>query len=114
MPAYLLARPVAAECSTCPRHPLFPVIPRGFGVRTHGCDKVVKHRPKRCGGCGKPLRGGEVTGVERRQVIGIPAREGRGQLEPAAARRASHSPQPNAYPASLPGFELRSTDRDVV
>jgi hypothetical protein len=35
-------------------------------------DKVVKHRPKRCGGCGKPLRRGEGTGVERRQVTGIP------------------------------------------
>jgi transposase len=35
-------------------------------------DKVVKHRPKRCGGCGKSLRRGEVTGVERRQVIDIP------------------------------------------
>jgi transposase len=34
--------------------------------------KVVKHRPKRCGGCGKSLRRGEVTGVERRQVIDIP------------------------------------------
>jgi len=35
-------------------------------------DKVVKHRPKRCGGCGKSLRQGEVTGVERRQVTDIP------------------------------------------
>jgi transposase len=35
-------------------------------------DKVVKHRPKRCGGCGKSLRRGEVTGAERRQVIDIP------------------------------------------
>jgi transposase len=34
--------------------------------------KVVKHRPARCGGCGRSLRRGEVTGVERRQVIGIP------------------------------------------
>jgi len=35
-------------------------------------DKVVRHRPKACGGCGKSLRGGEVTGTERRQVIDIP------------------------------------------
>jgi transposase len=35
-------------------------------------DRVVKHRPKRCGGCGKSLRRGEVTGTGRRQVIGIP------------------------------------------
>jgi transposase len=35
-------------------------------------DKIVKHRPKRCGGCGKSLRRGEVTGTERRQVIDIP------------------------------------------
>jgi transposase len=35
-------------------------------------DKVVKHRPKRCGGCGKSLRRGEVTGTERHQVIDIP------------------------------------------
>jgi transposase len=35
-------------------------------------DKIVKHRPKRCGGCGKPLRRAAVTGVERRQVIDIP------------------------------------------
>jgi transposase len=34
-------------------------------------DKVVKHRPKRCGGCGKSLRRGDVTGTERRQVIDI-------------------------------------------
>jgi transposase len=34
--------------------------------------KIVKHRPARCGGCGKSLRRGEVTGVERRQVIDIP------------------------------------------
>jgi transposase len=34
--------------------------------------KVVKHRPAKCGGCGKSLRRGEVTGVERRQVIDIP------------------------------------------
>lgn len=35
-------------------------------------DKVVRHRPKACGGCGKSLRKGEVTGAERRQVIDIP------------------------------------------
>jgi transposase len=35
-------------------------------------DRVVKHRPRRCGGCGKSLRHGEVTGVEWRQVIDIP------------------------------------------
>jgi transposase len=35
-------------------------------------DKVVKHRPKRCGGCGKSLRRGVVTGAERRQVIDVP------------------------------------------
>jgi transposase len=34
--------------------------------------KIVRHRPRRCGGCGKSLRRGEVTGVERRQVIDIP------------------------------------------
>ncbi len=35
-------------------------------------DKVVKHRPRTCGGCGKSLRRAAVTGVERRQVIDIP------------------------------------------
>jgi len=35
-------------------------------------DKVVRHRPKSCGGCGKSLRKGEVTDTERRQVIDIP------------------------------------------
>jgi transposase len=35
-------------------------------------DKVVRHRPKACGGCGRSLRKGEVTGGERRQVIDIP------------------------------------------
>jgi hypothetical protein len=35
-------------------------------------DKIVKHRPRKCGGCGKSLRRGEVTAVERRQVIDIP------------------------------------------
>jgi len=35
-------------------------------------DKVVRHRPRACSCCGKSLREGEVTGTERRQVIGIP------------------------------------------
>jgi transposase len=34
--------------------------------------KVVKHRPRRCAGCGRSLRRCEVTGTERRQVIDIP------------------------------------------
>ena len=35
-------------------------------------DKRVRHRPARCGCCGKSLKGAEVTAVERRQVIDIP------------------------------------------
>jgi transposase len=35
-------------------------------------DKVVRHRPKACGGCGRSLGKGEVTGAERRQVIDVP------------------------------------------
>lgn len=35
-------------------------------------DKIVKHRPGKCGGCGRSLRRGEVTAVERRQVTDIP------------------------------------------
>ena len=35
-------------------------------------DKRVRHRPATCGGCGKSLKGAEVTAVERRQVIDIP------------------------------------------
>jgi transposase len=35
-------------------------------------DKKVRHRPGRCGGCGKSLKGAPVTAVERRQVIDIP------------------------------------------
>jgi transposase len=35
-------------------------------------DKTVRHRPARCGCCGKRLKGAEVTAVERRQVIDIP------------------------------------------
>ncbi len=35
-------------------------------------DKVVRHRPKRCGGCGRSLRRGEVTATDRRQVIDVP------------------------------------------
>jgi transposase len=35
-------------------------------------DKRVRHRPARCGCCGKSLRGAEVTAVERRHVIDIP------------------------------------------
>ena len=100
MPAYLLARPVVAECSTCPRHPLFPVIPRGFGARTHGC--------------GKPLRRGEVTGVERRQVIGIPPVKAEVSLNPQRRDGPATHLSPAPTPATLPGFELRSTDRDVV
>jgi transposase len=35
-------------------------------------DKTVRHRPARCGCCGKSLRHATVTAVERRQVIDIP------------------------------------------
>ena len=35
-------------------------------------DKTVRHRPARCGCCGKSLKGAAVTAVERRQVIDIP------------------------------------------
>jgi len=36
-------------------------------------DKVIRHRPASCGGCGRSLkRRGEVTASERRQVIDIP------------------------------------------
>jgi len=36
-------------------------------------DKTVRHRPGRCGCCGKSLKGAPATGTERRQVIYIPA-----------------------------------------
>ena len=36
-------------------------------------DKTVRHRPGRCGCCGKSLKGAPATGTERRQVIDIPA-----------------------------------------
>jgi transposase len=35
-------------------------------------DKTVRHRPARCGCCGKSLKSAPVTAVERRQVIDIP------------------------------------------
>jgi transposase/uncharacterized coiled-coil protein SlyX len=35
-------------------------------------DKIVKHRPAKCSGCGRSLKRAGVTGVERRQVIDIP------------------------------------------
>ena len=35
-------------------------------------DKKVRHRPAKCGCCGKSLKGAPVTAVERRQVIDIP------------------------------------------
>jgi transposase len=35
-------------------------------------DKRVRHRPARCGCCGKSLKGAPQTGMERRQVIDIP------------------------------------------
>jgi transposase len=35
-------------------------------------DRKVRHRPARCGCCGKSLRNAAVTAVERRQVIDIP------------------------------------------
>ncbi len=35
-------------------------------------DKRVRHRPSRCGCCGKSLKGAAVTAVERRQVIDVP------------------------------------------
>jgi transposase len=44
-------------------------------------DKTVRHRPVRCGCCGKSLKGAPVTGTERRQVIDIP---------PVRARTTEH------------------------
>jgi len=35
-------------------------------------DKTVRHRPARCGCCGKSLKRAAATAVERRQVIDIP------------------------------------------
>src|SRR5690242_12190194 len=35
-------------------------------------DKRLRHRPARCGCCGKSLKRAAVTAVERRQVTGIP------------------------------------------
>jgi transposase len=35
-------------------------------------DKKVRHRPAKCGCCGKSLKSAPVTAVERRQVIDIP------------------------------------------
>jgi transposase len=35
-------------------------------------DKTVRHRPAKCGCCGKSLKRAPVTGTERRQVIDIP------------------------------------------
>ena len=35
-------------------------------------DKKVRHRPARCGCCGKSLKSAPVTSVERRQVVDIP------------------------------------------
>jgi transposase len=35
-------------------------------------DKKVRHRPAKCGCCGKSLKDAPVTAVERRQVIDIP------------------------------------------
>jgi transposase len=35
-------------------------------------DKKVRHRPSQCRCCGTSLKGAPVTGMERRQVIGIP------------------------------------------
>jgi transposase len=42
-----------------------------MGLTDHP-DKKVRHRPAKCGCCGKSLKGAEVTAVERRQVIDIP------------------------------------------
>jgi transposase len=38
---------------------------------TENPDKKVKHRPAKCGCCGKSLKNAQVTAVERRQVIDI-------------------------------------------
>jgi transposase len=35
-------------------------------------DEVVPHAPERCGKCGGPLEGAEVTGIETRQVFEVP------------------------------------------
>ncbi|HEX3957804.1 MAG TPA: IS66 family transposase [Trebonia sp.] len=42
-----------------------------MGLTDHP-DKKVRHRPAKCGCCGKSLKDAEVTAVERRQVIDIP------------------------------------------
>jgi transposase len=39
---------------------------------TENPDKKVRHRPAKCGCCGKSLKNAPVTAVERRQVIDIP------------------------------------------
>ena len=48
-------------------------------------DKTVKHRPAKCGCCGKSLKNAPVTAVERRQVIDIP--------QPRARPRGSSRPR---------------------
>src|SRR5262249_20148381 len=35
-------------------------------------DRTVRHRPAKCGCCGKRLKGATVPGAGRRQVTGIP------------------------------------------
>ena len=46
--------------------------PRATMQLTDHPDKRVRHRPARCGCCGKSLKRAAVTAVERRQVIDIP------------------------------------------
>jgi len=35
-------------------------------------DRVVRHEPERCAGCGESLAGAELVGAERRQVFDLP------------------------------------------
>ena len=41
-------------------------------ARVNRPDRELRHEPGRCGWCGAGLAGRQVTGVERRQVSGLP------------------------------------------
>jgi transposase len=69
-----LAKPAPKSLrGKCGRKPGRPKGQPGAAMQLSGRpDKTVRHRPARCGCCGKSLRRAPAAAVEPRQVTGIP------------------------------------------
>ena len=70
-----------------------------------GPDRIVDHRPDRCGGCGGGLADAEVVATERRQVFDLPKRrlevtEHRAESRRCSCGRTTKAPFPPEAKAS--------------